>query len=147
MKKFFSMVFAAALFVSCGDASDEASTKNNNSDDSAISKIEAEMGLTICDCLPQNMPMPDFSTASKEVREKYQKGPDEIGPREFKSYINKDLPIYMIVIPAGKQRDGDQSIQYFHIIVEDLEVGECNGSYELLTETELENKHNIIYFN
>ena len=74
MKKFFSMVFAAALFVSCGDASDEASTKNNNSDDSAISKIEAEMGLTICDCLPQNMPMPDFSTASKEVREKYQKG-------------------------------------------------------------------------
>ena len=82
-----------------------------------------------------------------ELREKYQKGPDEIGPREFKSYINKDLPIYMIVIPAGKQRDGDQSIQYFHIIVEDLEVGECNGSYELLTETELENKHNIIYFN
>ena len=34
-----------------------------------------------------------------ELREKYQKGPDEIGPREFKSYINKDFPIYMIVIP------------------------------------------------
>ena len=74
MKKFFAMVFAAALFANCGDASNEASTENNNGDDSAISKIEVEMGLTICDCLPKNMPMPDFSTASKEVREKYQKG-------------------------------------------------------------------------
>jgi len=82
-----------------------------------------------------------------ELRERFQKGPDEIGPREFKTYINKDLPIYMIVIPAGKQHNGDESVQYFHTIVEDLELGECNGSYELITETELENKYNIIYFN
>ena len=53
----------------------------------------------------------------------------------------------MIVIPAGKQLSGEEITQYFHIISEDLEVGECNGSHELITETELENKYNIIYFN
>jgi len=82
-----------------------------------------------------------------ELRERFEKGPDEIGPRQFKTYINNDLPIYMIVIPAGKQHNGDESVQYFHTIVEDLELGECNGSYGLITETELENKYNIIYFN
>jgi hypothetical protein len=74
MKKFFAMVFAAALFAACGDASSESAADSNDDDNSAISKIETEMGLTICDCLPKNMPMPDFSTASKEVREKYNKG-------------------------------------------------------------------------
>ena len=74
MKKFFAMVFAAALFTACGDASSESTADSLGDDNSAISKIETEMGLTICDCLPKNMPMPDFSTASKEVREKYKKG-------------------------------------------------------------------------
>jgi|TARA_B100000900_G_C20510508_1_gene687782 hypothetical protein len=82
-----------------------------------------------------------------ELRERFQKGPDEIGPREFKTYVNKDLPIYMIVIPAGKQHNGEHIVQYFHTIAEDLDMGDCNGSYELITETELENKYNIIYFN
>ena len=57
MKKIFVLVFVAALFASCGDASNEPSTENNNSDDSAISKIEAEMGLKLCDCLPEKMPL------------------------------------------------------------------------------------------
>lgn len=74
MKKLFALVFAAALFTACGDASSESTADSLGDDNSAISKIETEMGLTICDCLPNNMPMPDFSTASKEVREKYQKG-------------------------------------------------------------------------
>ena len=82
-----------------------------------------------------------------ELRERFEKGPDEIGPRQFKTYINKDLPIYMIVIPAGKQLNGEHIVQYFHTIVEDLDMGDCNGSYELITESELENKYNIIYFN
>ena len=82
-----------------------------------------------------------------ELRERYQKGPEEIGPRQFKTYINKDMPIYMIVIPAGKQLIGEEITQYFHKISEDLEVGECNGSHELITESELKNKYNIIYFN
>lgn len=74
MKKLFALVFAAALFAACGDASSESTADRLGDDNSAISKIETEMGLTICDCLPKNMPMPDFSTASKEVIEKYQKG-------------------------------------------------------------------------
>ncbi len=74
MKKLFALVFATALFASCGDASSESVADSNGDDNSAISKIETEMGLTICDCLPKNMPMPDFSTASKEERDKYQKG-------------------------------------------------------------------------
>lgn len=81
------------------------------------------------------------------LRERFQKGPDEIGPRQFKQFQNAFLPIQMMVIPAGRQHNGEEMVQYFHTITEDMEVGECNGSYELLTEKELEEKFNIKYNN
>ena len=79
------------------------------------------------------------------LRERFQKGPDEIGPRQFKQFQNAFLPIQMMVIPAGRQHNGEEMVQYFHTITEDMEEGECNGSYELLTEKELEEKFNIKY--
>ena len=80
------------------------------------------------------------------LRKQYNKGPDEIGPRKFKTYIHdNNEPLYIIVIPAGRQHNGDESVQYYHTILEDLEFNECNGSYKLLTETELFNKYNIKY--
>lgn len=81
------------------------------------------------------------------LRERFQKGPDEIGPRQFKQFQNAFLPIQMMVIPAGRQHNGEEMVQYFHTITEDMEEGECNGSYELLTEKELEEKFNIKYNN
>jgi len=80
------------------------------------------------------------------LRKQYNKGPDEIGPRGFKSYIHdNNEPLYMLVFPAGKQHDGEVSTQFYHTIAEDLAYGECNGAYELLSETELFNKYNIKY--
>ena len=81
------------------------------------------------------------------LRERFGKGPDEIGPREFKSFKSVNMPFWMIVIPAGRQHDGNTMVQYFHTILEDMEEGECNGSYELITESELESKFNIKYNN
>jgi predicted RNA-binding protein with TRAM domain len=52
-----------------------------------------------------------------------------------------------MVIPAGRQHDGDKVVQMFHIIVEDLEGGECNGEYSLISETELLDKYNLNFNN
>ena len=79
------------------------------------------------------------------LRKEYNKGPDEIGPRKFKSFIHSELPLYILIFPAGKQHNGGTMIQYYHTITEDLEYGECNGSYKLITETELFEKFNIKY--
>jgi hypothetical protein len=81
----------------------------------------------------------------ESLRAQYGKDETEIGPRKYKTYLNKDLPIYIILIPAGKQHNGERVIQYFHLIVEDFELGECNGSYELIDEDTLFNKFNIKY--
>ncbi len=80
-----------------------------------------------------------------DLRKRFNASADEIGPRKFKTFINKDLPIYMIVIPAGRLHNQDKVVQYYHTIVEDLHLGECNGSYELVTEDDLISKYNINY--
>lgn len=82
-----------------------------------------------------------------DLRVRFDKGPDEIGPRVWKSYQSKYLPIQMMVIPAGRQHNGEEVVQMFHIIVEDLEGTECNGEYTLLSEPELIEKYNINFNN
>jgi hypothetical protein len=81
------------------------------------------------------------------MRERFSKGPDEIGPRVWKSYQNKNIPIQLMVIPAGRQHDGEVMVQWFHTIVEDMQLGECNGEYELITEHQLTEKYNINFNN
>ena len=81
------------------------------------------------------------------LRERFGKGVDEIGPRTFKQFQNDFLPIQMMVIPAGRQHNGEEVVSYYHVLAEDMEAGECNGSHELLTEQELESKFNIKYNN
>tara|TARA_R100000734_G_C3303797_1_gene94315 strand:+ start:94 stop:537 length:444 start_codon:yes stop_codon:yes gene_type:complete len=81
------------------------------------------------------------------LRERFDKGPDEIGPRLWKSYQNKLIPMQLMVIPAGRQHDGEKVVQWFHTIVEDLHNGECNGEYALITESELLEKYNINFNN
>ena len=83
----------------------------------------------------------------QHLRERFDKGPDEIGPRIVKTYQNKFLPIQMIVIPAGRQHNGEEMVQMFHIIVEDLEGKDCNGEYALLSEPQLIEKYNINFNN
>lgn len=83
----------------------------------------------------------------EHLRQRFDKGPDEIGPRVWKSYQNKFLPMQMMVIPAGRQHDGESVVQMFHLIVEDMEGGECNGEYSLLSESELLEKYNINFNN
>lgn len=83
----------------------------------------------------------------ESMRERFGKGPDEIGPRQFKTYMNRNMPIWVFVMPAGRQHNGDSFVNYYHVIAEDMESGECNGDYALLTEQELESKYNIKYNN
>jgi hypothetical protein len=79
------------------------------------------------------------------MRARFGKGPDDIGPRQFKTYMNRNMPIWMFVMPAGRQHNGENFVGYYHVIAEDMEHGECNGAYSLMTETELKNKYNITY--
>tara|TARA_B100001057_G_C22851969_1_gene951332 strand:- start:2702 stop:3103 length:402 start_codon:yes stop_codon:yes gene_type:complete len=81
------------------------------------------------------------------LRERFGKGPEEIGPRQWKSYQNKMIPMQLMVIPAGRQHDGEVMVQWFHTIVEDMKHGECNGEYELITEAQLSEKYNINFNN
>ena len=81
------------------------------------------------------------------LRKRFDKGPGEIGPRVWKSYQNKNIPLQLMVIPAGRQHDGEVMVQWFHTIVEDMQLGECNGEYKLITETELLEKYNINFNN
>jgi len=83
----------------------------------------------------------------QHLRQRFDKGPDEIGPRVWKSYQNKFLPMQMMVIPAGRQHDGEKVVQMFHLIVEDMEGGECNGEYSLISEAELLDKYNLTFNN
>ena len=81
------------------------------------------------------------------LRQRFNKGVDDIGPRITKSYQNKFLPLQMMVVPAGRQHDGESMVQMFHLIVEDMEKGECNGEYSLISEAELTEKYNINFNN
>jgi hypothetical protein len=81
------------------------------------------------------------------LRERFKKGPDDIGPRQFKQFQNQFLPLQIMVIPAGRQHNGEAVVHYFHTIIEDMEYGDCNGVYELITEADLEEKFNIKYNN
>ena len=65
MKKLFTFLVVASL-VSCNGG-------GNSDGNSDISKIEAEQGLKICDCKPENNPLPG-NNASKEEREEFEKG-------------------------------------------------------------------------
>ena len=42
-----------------------------------------------------------------------------------------------IVLPAGKQHDGKEMVQFYHTIFQDYHLGEPNGEYKLVDETEL----------
>lgn len=81
------------------------------------------------------------------LRDRFNKTESEISQRKFKTYINSDFPFWLMVMPAGKQHNGEEMIQYFHTIIEDMEWGECNGEYLLVTEAQLEEKFNIKYNN
>lgn len=81
------------------------------------------------------------------LRERFNKTESEISQRKFKTYMNSNFPFWLMVVPAGRQRNGETIVQYFHTIIEDMEDGECNGEYQLLTESELEEKFNIKYNN
>ena len=42
-----------------------------------------------------------------------------------------------MVIPAGKQHNGERMVQYYHTIFMDYEMGDPNGEYKLVDEYEL----------
>ena len=79
------------------------------------------------------------------LRENLGKTKDDVGPRKFKSYICKEQPFYLMVIPAGRQHNGEGMVAYYHTILEDMEFGECNGQYNLVSESELTEIFNINY--
>ena len=79
------------------------------------------------------------------LRERFGKGPDEIGPRLWKSYQNKMIPMQLMVIPA----DSTMVVRWFNgfILLWKIYNRECNGEYALITETELLEKYNINFNN
>ena len=72
MNKLFILAFVTALSAGCDNDSSEPAKGDNVNNNSIISEIESEMGLKLCDCLPEKMPLPG-SKASPEERQSYQK--------------------------------------------------------------------------
>jgi|GEM_PF-6840963 len=66
MKKIL-MSFAVLTFVACSGGNKDGDSEENKGD--VVSKIEAEMGITMCDCMPTE-DKPDFS--DKEVLKAFQ---------------------------------------------------------------------------
>lgn len=48
----------------------------------------------------------------------------------------------IVVMPAGKQHDGEVMVQFYHTIYTDYHLGGPNGEYKLVDETELFNMLN-----
>lgn len=111
----------------------------------ALREAAAEMDTYLSEQKYEWVEMDD--TYYTHLRYHFKKGSDEIGSRQFKHFQNTTLPIQMIVIPAGREHNGSEWISYYHTLTEDMEYGQCNGTYELVTELELENKFNIKYNN
>lgn len=52
-----------------------------------------------------------------------------------------------IVIPAGKQHDGEKMVQWYHLIFEDFHWVGPNGEHKLVDEFELKEILNTNYIN
>jgi hypothetical protein len=52
-----------------------------------------------------------------------------------------------IVIPAGKQHDGEKMVQWYHLIYEDFHWTGPNGEHKLVDEFELKEILNTNYNN
>jgi len=65
MKKIL-MSFAVLTFVACSGGNKDGDSEENKGD--VVSKIEAEMGITMCDCMPGEQP--DYS--NKEERKAFK---------------------------------------------------------------------------
>ncbi len=58
--------------------------------------------------------------------------------REITSYQDQSDNFCIVVIPAGKQHNGETYVQYYHTISEDYHDVGPNGTYKLVDEFELE---------
>jgi hypothetical protein len=80
------------------------------------------------------------------LRERLNKTEDEIGPRLVKSFKHDFMPVWAIVIPAGRMHtDTGEVVSYYHIVLEFMDELEPNGQYEFLSETEMKEKFNITF--
>ena len=57
--------------------------------------------------------------------------------REVISYQDQGDNFCIVVIPAGKQYNGEEYVQYYHTISEDYHDNGPNGQYKLVDEQEL----------
>jgi hypothetical protein len=80
------------------------------------------------------------------LRERLNKSENEIGPRTVKSFKHEFLPIWCIVIPAGRlHMESGSIVSYYHTIFEFMDEPEPNGQYEFLSENQLKTKFNITF--
>lgn len=66
---------------------------------------------------------------------------------EVSAYQDQGGNYGYIVIPAGKQHDGEKMVQWYHLIYEDFHWGNPNGEHRLVDEFELNEILNNNYIN
>jgi len=64
-----------------------------------------------------------------------------------KMYQDQGENYGIIVVPAGKQHNGERMVQYYHTVLEDFHWVGPNGQYKLVDEFELNEMLNTNYIN
>ena len=92
-----------------------------------------EEGILVNDQLQQNQTQTNYIMGINYSHEVYR----VTGIDDAIRFVDHGDNYEFIVIPAGKQHDGEKMVQFYHTIFQDYHLGEPNGTYKLVTETEL----------
>ena len=92
-----------------------------------------EEGVLVNDQLQQNQTQTNYIMGINYSHEVYR----VTGIDDAIRFVDHGENYEFLVMSAGKQHDGKQMVQFYHTIFQDYHLGEPNGEYKLVDETEL----------
>jgi len=92
-----------------------------------------EEGVLVNEQLQQNQNQTNYIMGINYSHEVYRVTGIDDGIR----FVDHGENYEFLVMSAGKQHDGEKMVQFYHTIFQDYHLGEPNGDYKLVDETEL----------
>lgn len=92
-----------------------------------------EEGVLVNEQLQQNQTQTNYIMGINYSHEVYRVTGIDDGIR----FVDHGENYEFLVMSAGKQHDGEKMVQFYHTIFQDYHLGEPNGEYKLVDETEL----------
>ena len=92
-----------------------------------------EEGVLVNEQLQQNQTQTNYIMGINYSHEVYR----VTGIDDAIRFVDHGENYEFLVMSAGKQHDGEKMVQFYHTIFQDYHLGEPNGEYKLVDETEL----------